>query len=64
MHGGQDTKTLAVRSKLEWSFPSIIQAERLVSKTEQVYIDGDKERNLKSHRWPTIGAGSVPISKS
>ena len=58
MHGGQDTKTLAVRSKLECSLPSIIQAERLVSKTAQVYIHG-KERNLKSHSWPTIGAGSV-----
>ena len=59
MHGGQDPKTLALRSKLEWSLLPIMQAGKVVSKTAQIYIDGDKKRNLKSHRWPTIGYGTA-----
>ena len=51
-HGGQDSKTLALRLKLKWSLTPILQAERLVSKTAKVYISGKKERDLKSHKWP------------
>ena len=60
MHGGQDSKILALRSKLEWSLPSILQAKRLVSQTAEVYISGKKERDLKSHNWPIIGSKHGP----
>eukprot|EP00794_Sanderia_malayensis_P006285 gene6284-7008_t len=58
MYGGQDTNTLAMRTKLEWSIPPVIQAERIISGTASVYLNGDKSRSFKSHKWPTIGDGS------
>ncbi|MCP4801188.1 MAG: hypothetical protein GY893_14695 [bacterium] len=58
MHGGQDTTTLAMRTKLEWSIPPVIQADRVISGTADVYLNGDKSRSFKSHKWPTIGDGN------
>ena len=59
MYGGQDTTILAMRKKLEWSIPPVIQAERVIGGTADVYLNGDKSRSLKSHKWPTIGDGKT-----
>ena len=58
MYGGQDTATLAIRTKLEWSIPPLIHVDRVISGTADVYLKGDKSRSFKSHKWPTIGDGN------
>lgn len=58
MYGGQDTNTLAMRTKLEWSITPVIQADRVISGTADVYLKGHKSRSFKSHKWPTIGDGN------
>ena len=63
----QDNETLALRTKLEWAMPPLIQADKFVHETAKIYIEGDKEHKLKSHQWPIIGDGksskSYKVSK-
>ena len=53
--GGQITETLALRKKLEWSIPPVIQADSLVQETAKMYISGDKKKGYPAHKWPIIG---------
>ena len=53
--GGQITETLALRTKLEWSIPPVIQADSLVQETAKMYISGDKKKGYPAHKWPIIG---------
>lgn len=57
-YGGQTTDTLALRTKLEWTLPPVLQAGKVISGTATVYLNGCKERNYKSHEWPTLGDAS------
>ena len=63
----QDNETLALRTKLEWTVPPLIQADKFVRETAKIYIKGDKEHKLKSRQWPIIGDGksskSYKVSK-
>ena len=63
----QDNETLALRTKLEWTVPPLIQADKFVHETAKIYIKGDKEHKLKSRQWPIIGDGksskSYKVSK-
>ena len=55
MYGGQNNDILALRTKLEWLLPPVIQADKLVHGTAHVYLNGDKLKSYQGHKWPTIG---------
>eukprot|EP00112_Aurelia_sp_Birch-Aquarium-sp1_P025226 Seg8290.1 transcript_id=Seg8290.1/GoldUCD/mRNA.D3Y31 product="hypothetical protein" protein_id=Seg8290.1/GoldUCD/D3Y31 len=55
MYGGQNNYILAMRTKLEWLLPPVIQADKLVHGTAGVYLNGDKFNDYQGHKWPTIG---------
>ena len=63
----QYNETLVLRTKLEWTVPPLIQADKFVRETAKIYIEGDKKHKLKSHQWPIIGDGksskSYKVSK-
>ena len=49
----QDNETLGLRTKLGWTVPPLIQADKFLRETAKIYIEGDKEHKLKSHQWPS-----------
>ena len=53
--GGQNNKTLSLRTKLDWSLPGPLQADRMVKEVASLYIDGNKTKGLKPHLLPIIG---------
>ncbi len=48
--GGQNTETLTLRTKLEWSIPSMIQANKIVRVMAKIYIEGERCKNYQPHR--------------
>ena len=52
MDGGQNHKVLVLRSKVDWSLPTVLQCESALDGIADLYINGDKERGLKRHYLP------------
>ena len=40
----QDNETLALRTKLEWTVPPLIQADKFVRETAKIYIELGRQR--------------------
>jgi hypothetical protein len=51
--GGQSQEVLAMRTKLDWCLPSIIQCEKALSGMAKLYIEGDKSLGLKNTSFPS-----------
>ncbi|CAB3982578.1 Hypothetical predicted protein [Paramuricea clavata] len=53
--GGQNNENLSLRTKLDWSLPGPLQADRMVKEVAPLYLDGNKKKGLKPHWLPVIG---------
>ena len=53
MEGGQLNETLVERTNVDWCFPMPIQCEDHKD-VASLYLDGDKEAGLPSHRMPVF----------
>ncbi len=49
MDGSQSDEVLAMRTKADWSFPSVLQSENAIKKIAKLYKEGDKKTGLKKH---------------
>eukprot|EP00794_Sanderia_malayensis_P013290 gene13289-biopygen10600 len=62
--GGQSNDTVSLRTKLDWSLPNVMQADKMVKEVAAIYIKGDSSKGLKMHRLPVIGDHKSVIAKS
>ena len=54
MDGGQSTRILMNRSKVDWCLPSVIQCDAALNEMAKLYINGDKELGLSRHSIPVF----------
>ena len=54
MDGGQSTRILMNRSKVDWCLPSVIQCDVALNDMAKLYINGDKELGLSRHSIPVF----------
>ena len=52
MNGGQSHDVLSLRTKVDWSLPSVLQCEAALDSMIDLYLKGDKEKGLKRHYLP------------
>ena len=52
MPGGQDNETLELRTNLDWCFPKSTHCEETLKEIAHLYINGNKEFDLKPHQIP------------
>ena len=54
MPGGQHNDTLVGRTYLEWCFPYVGQCQEILKEVAELYLEGNKAKNLKPHRLPVF----------
>ena len=52
MDGGQSHDVLSLRTKVDWSLPSVLQCEVALDSMIDLYLKGDEEKSLKRHYLP------------
>jgi hypothetical protein len=52
MEGKQSLNVLALRSKIDWCLPPVLQCDSALTEMAHMYIEGDKKRGLKKHYVP------------
>ena len=52
MEGKQSLDVLALRSKIDWCLPPVLQCDSALTEMAHMYIEGDKKRGLKKHYVP------------
>ena len=70
MFGGQSNETIALRAKLDWDLPPVMQMGAGISAIADIYIEGDtstsdkSKRRLKPHAAPVLGDRSKSYHQS
>lgn len=57
--GPISNETLSLRTKIHWSMPNALLAERAVAEIAKIYIKGDKDKGLREHKLPIIQGSSA-----
>ena len=52
MEGKQSLDVLALRSKIDWCLPPVLQCDVALTEMAHLYIEGDKKCGLKKHYVP------------
>ena len=52
MPGGQHNEMLVGRTSIDWCFPYPNQCEQTLKEIAKLYLNGDKNLDLKAHRPP------------
>ena len=50
--GGKKLETLALRSRIDWCLPAVLQCEKPVKEIAKLYLTGDEEPKLKKYNIP------------